>query len=249
MQYRPYLLILCQWLLSAALNAQENQPSGADSWALGRDGPFFFWQDSSSAQTRPTEALQQYLDALQAKWGDQKPDKALARRLFFKVSGDYLKNYAQFTSLLEVLDQQSFDCVSGSALLGLAYAYWGFAPEIHETATHVYILLHFCEQDRVLVESTAGQMGFIDAEADIDRARAVFQGEVLRIGRQSFRFDRQVDLRQLAGLQYYNLGVATYNQGQLLYAQRYLQMALELYPEDRIQALQALCQARLAFQP
>ncbi|GAB4395976.1 MAG: hypothetical protein OHK0053_08160 [Microscillaceae bacterium] len=244
MQYKPYLLIFCQWLVGTTLNAQENQPLLSESWALGRDGPFFFWHDSSNTQSHHTEALQLYLRELRAKWAGQTPDKALARRLFFKVSGDYLKQYVQFSSLVDVLDQQKFDCVSGSALLALVYVEWGFVPEIHETATHVYIQLRFSEQDRVLVESTAGRMGFIDAEAAIDQARAVFQGEVQQIDWQSFCFDRQIHLRQLAGLQYYNLGVAAYNQGQLVKAQRYLQMALELYPEDRIKALATLCQAR-----
>ncbi|WP_200974344.1 hypothetical protein [Echinicola sp. 20G] len=169
--------------------------------------------------------------------------------IFYKSHQYVLKNYNRHSTFNETLENGSYDCVSGSAVLGLLLDRYGFDYEIIETDFHVFVLVHDNDKTYVL-ESTEPRSGFIKDQDEVKDYIAAF---VPRKQNQSKR-DRSelaglsdgageentiyssISLKELAGLQYYNDAVLHFNEGQQETALKQLKKAKGIYPSERVNA-------------
>ncbi|WP_297338330.1 hypothetical protein [Algoriphagus sp.] len=200
----------------------------------------------------PTDAWQKVLTATEKKFKRTGVGLKLLRTIFEKSHKYLFKTYAQHSSFNQMLQDGSFDCVSGSATLAMILDQYGFDYAIIETDYHVFITTQL-NGSTIILESTLPIGGMITSATEVKKYLANYQGEsenqglalTQRLGAPALDDSdngifRKVDLQQLAGLQYYNDAIAHFNEQSFDIAVDQLEKAYQLYPADRIAGLKKL---------
>ncbi len=204
---------------------------------------------TSSASLSAWEALQDELDIKASKSKDQ---LQLLRQIFQKSHQRLFKKYEQHSSFNAMLTTGSFDCVSGSATLGMLLDRYGFEFEIIETDYHVFILTEI-EGKKIVLESTLPVGGMITAPSEVEKYLNSYrpnQSESAKVFNQRLgatspiQLDnsifRKVSLQELAGLLFYNDAIVHFNAQKYDQAITQLKEAYLLYPSERILGLMEL---------
>lgn len=197
------------------------------------------------------ESLQNELDTKASKSSDQ---LQLLRQIFQKSHQRLLKKYEQHSSFNALLTTGNFDCVSGSATLGMLLERYGFEYEIIETDYHVFILTEIGEK-KIVLESTLPVGGMITTPSEVEKYLNSYRPNQIettkvfnqRLGAISpIQLDnsifRKVSLHELAGLQFYNDAIMHFNAQNYKVAIDQLKKAYLLYPSERILGLLELSQ-------
>jgi hypothetical protein len=167
-------LFLC--IYSYELAAQNELLSYQNSW----DTSFSWFMPSplASASQRKDYALQ--IQNFCDKIKNTTPHKTLSpkqvRVVFRQVHKVFLnKGYHSNQNLAETLANQTFDCVSATALFALIFEYIDTNYQIVETGNHVYILVG-STKGWVMLETTNKTLGFVQYPRDIDALQASYTG-------------------------------------------------------------------------
>jgi hypothetical protein len=197
------------------------------------------------------KSLESELDIKAAKSSDQ---IQLLRQIFQKSHQRLFKKYEQHSSFNAMLASGAFDCVSGSAALGMLLKRFGFNFEIIETDYHVFILTEV-EGKKIVLESTLPVGGMITTPSEVEKYLNSYkpnQSESSKVfnqrlaGTDATQLDnsifRTVNLQELAGLQFYNDAIVHFNSQEYDMAIDQLNKAYLLYPSERILGLLELSQ-------
>lgn len=171
-------------------------------------------------------------------------EKQFLKYAFYKIHNRYLKHYTDHSSMYDLLDKGKYDCVTGSAFYALILDALGFEYVIKELPFHVYLLVQPDDAEVVLLESTDPREGYV-AEAEKIQEMIRLYEQPLREQSVSeyeygFQINEEIELKQLAALNYYNEAVDYYNRQNLKLATDYLDYASLLYPTKRMDALRKL---------
>ncbi|WP_028980146.1 tetratricopeptide repeat protein [Sporocytophaga myxococcoides] len=202
-------------------------------------------QDLASvyAATQKIKSLYTKLDAL----GISGLNEAKKVKLIFKtVHADLLKNYQGLTTLSEIFDNGTYNCVSASALYALVFSHYHIPFQIKEKPTHVY-LVAYPDNLNILVESTLPGIGYVLPTND-EKKNYVNQLVELKFLNRDYvnqagidkayneffyKQDESISIQNLAGIQYYNEAIETINNKE--YEKAYLNAykADTLYPSKK----------------
>jgi hypothetical protein len=212
---------------------------------------YLLFLEESEQTVFPTnwEALQSELDQKAAKKLDS---IALLRVIFQKTHQRLLKNYRQHSTFSNMLDQGAYDCVSGSAALGLLLDRYGYSFDVVETDYHVFIQVYL-EGKTLILESTLPVGGMITAPSAVSNYLAAYLNEGAPVARNISEglagtkvnsldntIFRKVNLSELVGLQHYNEAIVHFNKQNYKQAIDLLSKAYTRYPSERIEGLKAL---------
>jgi hypothetical protein len=151
---------------------QENaaQASISDFSSPEKNSYSLFLDESERTVSPPNwEALQLELDQKAAKKLDS---IALLRVIFQKTHQRLLKNYRQHSTFSNMLDQGSYDCVSGSAALGLLLDRYGYSFDVVETDYHVFIQVYL-EGKTIILESTLRSILVVEVAIVLERHASI----------------------------------------------------------------------------
>lgn len=236
--------------------SQEKRSQAVNSGIFNQnhaDQPTSFFLFLEETEKTPAftnwEGLQLELDAKASKKLDS---LSLLRVIFQKTHQRLLKDYVQHSSFAVLLNKGAYDCVSGSAALGLLLDRYGFTYEVVETDYHVFIQVYL-DGKTIILESTLPVGGMITAPSAVSAYLASYINEgkpVVRniteglAGTKVTASDntifRKVNLTELAGLQHYNEAIVHFNQQEYQQAIDLLSKAFTLYPSERIEGLKDL---------
>jgi len=178
-------------------------------------------QDITSANTanQKITSLYRKLDGL----GISGLHEAKKVKLIFKtVHSDFLKNYKESTTLSEIFENGTYNCVSASALYALVFSHYRIPFQIKEKPTHVY-LVAYPENLNILVESTLPGIGYVLPSTEEKKnyvnqlvtLKFLSKDYVNQVGVDKayneffYRQDESISIQNLAGIQYYNEAVET----------------------------------------
>jgi tetratricopeptide (TPR) repeat protein len=172
-------------------------------------------------------AYRQRLDAYTSEILADSRAQGRADALFRGLRSRLFQRYTPIADVHGVLQTGEFNCVSATALMAIAYESAGIGVEVHEQPRHVF--LYAVEGGhRLRVESTAADFGAIRE----GRNKAV-SGKPSRANSAS----QAIPLVALAGLQYYNQGLAALDRGQAVEAVDAFRKAELLYPSPRVREM------------
>jgi TolA-binding protein len=231
---------------------QENaaQASISDFSSSEKVSYLLFLEESEQTVSHTNwEALQSELDQKAAKKLDS---IALLRVIFQKTHQRLFKNYRQHSTFSNMLDKGAYDCVSGSAALGLLLDRYGYSFDVVETDYHVFIQVYL-EGKTLILESTLPVGGMITAPSAVSNYLAAYLNEGAPVARniseglagtkvttEDNTIFRKVNLSELAGLQHYNEAIVHFNTQNYKQAIDLLSKAYTRYPSERIEGLKAL---------
>ena len=223
-------------------------------WEKGKVETFDLFRAVSAEELVESEKWSQLSRELQIKKSKTRNELNFLRILFQKTHKRVLKNYEQHSTFNDLLGQGDFDCVSGSAALGILLERFDYDFEIIETDYHVFIIVNL-DGKNIILESTLPIGGMITStskvKAYLDSYKPKEYAQVTsynqRIGDTSFDISenaifRKVDMVQLAGLLYYNDAILDFNSQKYRKAADQLTKAYILYPSPRVLGLRELSQ-------
>ncbi|OOG78849.1 hypothetical protein [Algoriphagus sp. A40] len=221
-------------------------------WKTGNEDPFQLFRAVQADQTSPEDAWASLVEDLDSKASKKGDELNFLRQIFQKTHQKLLKKYELHSSFNSMLSEGKFDCVSGSAALGLLLERYEYSFDIVETDFHVFIVVNL-EGKKVVLESTLPVGGMITMPSEVQNYLDAYRPEansklkVLNQGLAGQHIDysdnaifRIVNLKQLAGLQYYNDAIVHFNTQAFGQAVDQLSKAYLLYPSDRILGLREL---------
>jgi tetratricopeptide (TPR) repeat protein len=147
----------------------------------------------------------------------------------------------------DIFNNGYYNCVSGTALYGIAFQHLNIPFTIREKPTHVY-LIAYPDQERILVETTTPVGGFVPMTPHFKQGFVKMLRDQKLISSQEYAsqnadelFDRfyfgsqgNITLLQLLGLQYFNEGLYFLQEEKHLEGLRQLEKAYLFYPSERV---------------
>jgi len=221
-------------------------------WTKGSDDPFLLFRAVQAKESLPAGKWSELIQELDNK-ATKKDDKLdLLRLIFQKTHQILLKKYIQHATFNDMLSEGRYDCVSGSAALGLLLERYGYTYDIVETDYHVFIAVDL-NGKKIVLESTLPVGGMITSTSEVVKyldsyrpeefaqLQELYQGLAgIDIAYSDNSIFRKVSLQELAGLQYYNDAIVHFNSQAFGPAVDQLSKAYLLYPSDRILGLREL---------
>ncbi len=220
-------------------------------WKTGNEDPFQLFRAVHAAHGISENAWTDLVEELDAKASKTKEALNLLRQIFQKTHQKLFKKYEQHSSFNAMLSEGRYDCVSGSAALGLLLERYGYTFDLVETDYHVFVVVDL-EGKKVVLESTLPVGGMITAPSEVEKYLDAYKPTALAskalnqplagpdIDYSDNTIFRKVNLKQLAGLQYYNDAIVHFNAQAFGQAVGQLSKAYLLYPSDRILGLREL---------
>ena len=185
--------------------------------------------------------ISQKLSNKREKWGDE----VILKKMFYHIHSKDLKWYDNYVTLSELFEKGTYDCLTGTALYALILEELEIPYTIQEFDFHVLTIVHLDDKD-IILESTDHMFGFIASEAEVNNHLAKYfaasankEGYRTVIGSQAkvtkgSVVNLQISLKELVGLQYYNLAINAYNSGNVSQSRKFINKAAALHPSDRI---------------
>lgn len=187
--------------------------------------------------------LANFCHYLKSKKEKFKTEKHFLKFVFLETQEKFLKNYQAHTNFARIFQNNEFNCVSGTMLYALIMKELDFKFNVKELPFHVYLIVNLGEQGKVMIESTMrGANGFIEGNAQIEATEKALV-KLANAEKEKADFERIIIPKQLLGLQYYNEGLAYFQQNKYKEARQLLQKASQYYVEDRIESLLQLSEA------
>lgn len=193
------------------------------------------------------EDLAGYLAKLEITRKRKKTDLDFLRSVFFKTHRKYLRHYDASAIFKETMTTGTYGCLTGTALYSIILSHFGYENEIIELASHVYLKVRL--NDRViLIESTLPGTGFLESVSAIAKATEQYQNNSRKLnsidaiagineGNEKGAFERSISLKQLSGLQYYNMAIYNIKEESLERAFANAMESIDLYPSKRTEQL------------
>ncbi|MEK6480457.1 hypothetical protein WJR50_23135 [Catalinimonas sp. 4WD22] len=158
-----------------------------------------------------SDKLQKELLKLQRKQTQVNDTLWLIKRLFYQLHQKFLKRYQAQASFADLIRKGEYNCLSGTMLYAYVLEYLNIPYMIYETPQHVFLRV-FLEEETLVFEATDPMHGVHTQQ------KMLFKGE------------QAVLWISLIGLQYFNVGIKYYEEGQYLNALRSFRKAQLLYP-------------------
>lgn len=245
-------LTMSQEVLSSNVNINFQSEVEKKLWQSGGNDPFLLFRAVQAEQSLSEKVWNDLVEELDSKASNKRNEFKFLRQVFEKTHQKLLKKYEQHSTFNTMLSEGKFDCVSGSAALSLLLERYGYSFDIVETDYHVFIVANL-EGQKVVLESTLPIGGMITTPSEVEKyldsykptKNAQLKALNQRLAGPEVDYSdnsifRKVNLKQLAGLQYYNDAIVHFNAQAFSYAVDQLSKAYTLYPSDRILGLREL---------
>ncbi len=241
MKYFAYISVILL-LASTLLHGQSVSSNQINE----KIDPILYFTNGSTPQPDVIKNYNTLFTALSEKQEKFNDELRFLKHLFNYVHRKQLNTYQQYATITETLGKSKrYNCVSGTALYAMLLSDLGYHYSIKEFDYHVLLIVHLADRD-VLLESTDPYNGFVDVKDEINeildshlKVKSPYQENevVSHVFAQSMR---DIELSDLAGLQYYNSALIHYNKQEYFYALVDVKKAYALYPSNRIKGIHDL---------
>ena len=229
-------------LLLASVVGFAQQPSTADEQGAAlsvRTQHYLdlFLRPDVCGTSIATEKIPRFIRDLENKKSVFKNDKDFLHYLFQKTHRKFLRHYKDYCTFDDLLNEETYNCLTGTALYALLLDHFDVAYEIVETNYHIFLMIKSTEGD-LLFEATDEENGFVDSPIDIENRTNKYKALQPIAGRKicyryAFEFFNTINLEALVGLMYYNLSVDAYNNRMFSASIYYLDQATRFYQTER----------------
>jgi tetratricopeptide (TPR) repeat protein len=195
------------------------------------------------------QRIKQLEDELVAKGLNKKSEKAKIKLIYKTVHSSMLSLYSEDIYFSDIFSNGRYNCVTASALYAAVLDHFNVPYQIKETPNHVYLIAD-PDNTQILLESTNPSNGVVVYDARNKRQyvdylvnnKIITEYEMATssvdvIFEEFHNKDKDIDIIELAGLQYYNRGASAFNLEDYKKATINLQKAQMLYTSTNINFL------------
>jgi hypothetical protein len=208
------------------------------------DGRIAFYVNlysQAEAPAKSTHDLAVFVNKLDLKQNSFKRTSDFLEYIFNKTHQKFLRNYSEYASFREMLDNGTYNCLTGTALYAVLLDHFDIRYQIIETNYHIFLVAQ-TDRGSILFETTDPASGFVTNPEEIKNRIAAYKQNSIQGGGPSktyyrFNFDlyNSVNLDQVLGLLHYNLSIVAFNAKDLTLSIHHLGKAMELYQSPRFE--------------
>ena len=216
------------------------QGGGSTSAEQNLDYYFALYSQADGKLAPSIDPLKELLLRLDQKRPTFNSRKAFLHHVFVKTNNTFLKKYSSDASFNEQMTTGLYNCLSATALYQLILAYYGFEADLIETNYHIFLIVR-TEGGPVLIETTAGNEGFIDNPLEMQRRIDTYREQkpqkVVTSAKQydySTNYLDSVSTVAVLGLMHYNHAVRAFNTQKFGNAISHLHHALLLHRSPKM---------------
>jgi hypothetical protein len=162
------------------------------------------------------------------------------RQLFVKTHSRFLKTFKDNATFSQLFSNGNYNCLTATALLGVALQHFNYSFRIVETNHHIFILVD-TDHGTALLETTDPIDGFTTNQKEIDKRIAAYKAATAsettsRVIQYEFktRLFKEVTLGELTGLLHFNLAANAYNARNYEQVVDQLEKSASLYWSSRL---------------
>ena len=209
----------------------------------------------TDASEEQTLAVKKELDAFMSEIRSSNvmrlSEAKLIKELHEKVHNRFLKRYKYVSPFNEIFKTGQYNCVSATALFALVLEELDIPYNIQEQPTHVYIMAYPDTKVISVEMTTLREVNYLPARKDVSKAVRTLvefglstpekirqQGE-FQVYNAFFNTNSVVDLKQLAGIQYFNEALVAVNENNLIEAFNQISKAEKWYDVEKTTLLKA----------
>ena len=183
--------------------------------------------------------------------------KRLLKTIYQSVHSNFFRKYTEDTYFDNIFSTGEYNCVTASALYALILNRFGIKYNIKETPSHVYLIAD-PQQTSYKIETTLPSGGliryddkfkksFIDYlhENKIISDEEYNDGTINNLFTRYYETDKSINLKELAGVQYYNKAISQLNDKKYMEASKNIEKAEFLYSSDFISYLKNIIYANI----
>lgn len=181
------------------------------------------------------------------------------KKIYKDIHEAFFTKYTENPAFNEIFVNGNYNCVTASVLYALLLERLAVEYNIRETPTHVYIVAAPASHNVVFETTTPGITVYsLNEKAKTQyleylASNKIISREDLASGNKNELFDKHfyndkpIAIRELAGLMYYNLGVAGLDAGDYRSAYRNFEKAYFLYPGTKLKYILGISVASILF--
>ncbi len=249
-----------QYVFSMDLFTSESERKLFTSVATGKEINYlslFLLSDPSFKTSSSVEGVNERITSFVSNSGfvskgENYKSKDL-KKLYKDIHDAFLSQYIENPRFSQMFEDGGFNCATATALYALLLDQFSIQYHIRETPDHVYIIAD-PEKNNVVFETTAPGASFYTI-SEKDKTKFVeylynnkiiskeqwITGDKKQLFDRYYYSDEVIDKRKLAGLLYYNLGIAAFNNENQEEAYKNFEKAYFLYPSARIKYFVSVC--------
>lgn len=228
-------LVFCMHVLISAQNREESFA------AEGRMDQYMnLYLSTDKSKTPSTENLKTFVKKLESKKHSFQKENDFLQYIFNQTHRKFLKNYKQYCTFTELVDDGTYNCLTATALYALLLDHFNIDYKIVETNYHIFLLAK-TDQGTILLETTDPLKGFVSNADQIEKRISTYrENELMQTDNNKvsyayqFNLFKVVNLDQLVGLMFYNLAIDAYNHQEIQDAITFLDLAILRYQSPRI---------------
>ena len=195
-------------------------------------------------------SFEDFSHMLKERFGDSPANFKTLRKISRRVYRQLLLSYKPLAAFPEVMDNGSYDCLTGTLVFAWVLEQFGYDYQVRETNYHIFLTVNTPDRE-VLIESTERFYGFVSSASEITERMEEYAADNRKYDDDSkytaynFDLNRAISFQDLLGLMYYNEAVKYFNTQQFTLADRELAKSFVFYSTERNQMLYALNQQML----
>ena len=205
--------------------------------------PFLMVYDSTLDSKKYQEiqnSLNLFVRQLETRKSKFRTDANFIRFVFRKTHRRYLGSYVRYGAFNELFYTRNYNCLSGTALYAYILGQLNFEVRISETKVHSFLTILQNGKVEFLIEATDPYNGFVRGEEKVFERIQEYQGKERAIASDSIAISvqrypaiTQIQLKELAGLHYFNIAVVDFNNSNYGESLICLRKAEILYPDSQ----------------
>jgi hypothetical protein len=204
---------------------------------------------NTSTYRNVSQKVESILKQLDGEELTKKPDAKKIKIIYKTVHDALLKKYELNNNFNEIFTTGNYNCVSATALYALILEKYNIPFTIKKAPNHVF-LLTYPNSSKILIETTDPVKGYFQYNDQmiakyidhLKKSKMISEEEFMtksqtELFEKHFLKDENIDLKQLVGLQYYNMAIYEHENEKYTEAFEYMQKAYLFYPTEAMQFL------------
>lgn len=182
--------------------------------AWEKDPFYFYFSPQENISGSEFQSMKEEVEKWVNNWKalEVKQKRSITKKMFTKTRQKFLKQYKECSTFSDLLNKGTYDCLSGTLLFAHIFQELGYNYSIHQSNSHVYLIVEDPYLGKTLIEST-DIYGYELGEVAIQKRKTKYQSRIdnsLLYDKYGMDLTEQLSIKDIAGLQYYNLAVASY---------------------------------------
>ena len=206
----------------------------------------FLAMDYTNNSVNYKNEVAQFIQKLVIELSDIKNEKKRLKLIYKRVHEHYFKKYEEVAFFNDIFTSGTYNCATATALYAYVLEEMGIDFVIKETPTHVYLIANPAKTS-FIIETTLPSNGiyYFDNRFKQNFINYLHDNKIISdseyrtkslddLFASFYLSDRSINLKELAGLHYYNKAVANLDDKKNAEALRNIEKAELLYPSNAI---------------